>query len=327
MRTVRELGEFGLIDRISRLLPSSPNVIEGIGDDCAILRVHDHLLLVSVDLFIEDIHFRRNLEPEQIGWRAAASSLSDIAAMGGVPYFSLISLACPLDTPVGYIEALYRGMTSALSRHNTVIVGGDTTRSPQGLAIDVMVIGEAPAGRYLLRSNAVAGDLLAVTGPLGLSAAGLHALEHGIEAPALIRAHAEPHPRISEGQWLCANRWVHAMIDVSDGLLQDAGHIARTSGLGLDVHRAQIPVDDSLRAYAESAQIDPLEFALFGGEDYELAFALDPEDVPRFIDEFENQFNSKVAILGEFTGDWEGARIDGQPVSRTGFDHFKAQLP
>ncbi len=324
MQTVGELGEFGLIDRLTKLLPTSALVVEGIGDDCAVLRMHDRLLLVSTDLCLEDIHFRRDtLAPGQIGWKAAAASLSDIAAMGSIPLFSLVSLACPGNVKVSYIEELYRGMSNALSSFGAIIVGGDTTRSEQKIVIDVMIIGEPLGNRFLRRRGAIPGDLLAITGSTGASAAGLHAIQHGHAEPALVHAHATPHPRIAEGQWLCARPAIHAMIDISDGLAQDARHIANASGLGVNIAAARLPLIDPLAQYCAENRLDPLPFMLSGGEDYELAFALSPSDANETMNAFASEFTTPVTIVGEFTDEWTGGRLDGAPSLLTGFDHFK----
>ncbi|MCH8204967.1 MAG: thiamine-phosphate kinase, partial [Candidatus Hydrogenedentes bacterium] len=213
MSTLRDIGEFAFIDRIANLLSASPEVIEGVGDDCAVLRVGDRTLLVTCDLSMENVHFRRGATaPEDIGWKAAAAALSDIAAMGGVPQFMLTSVAAPAQTDADELETIYRGMLDAARHCGAMVVGGDVTRSPGGLLLDVMVIGDAPEGRYTLRSGAKAGDMFAVTGWPGRSAAGLDAIEKNIDAPALIRAQSRPEPRIREGQWLCARDDVHAMI-------------------------------------------------------------------------------------------------------------------
>ena len=167
MTTVRDIGEFGLIERISRMLPTSPSVVMGVGDDCAVLRVCERLMLVSCDLFVENVHFRRDYaKPEEIGWKAAASCLSDIAAMGGQPMFVLVALGCPPDTQTQYVELLYRGISAVVSRFGAVIVGGDTSVSRDSIVLDLTVIGQTIGNRFLSRKGARAGDVLAVTGPL-----------------------------------------------------------------------------------------------------------------------------------------------------------------
>lgn len=327
MRTIQEIGEFGMIERLARVLPSSPGVLEGIGDDCAIVRISDRLLLVSCDLFVEDIHFRRaTAGPLDIGWKAAATAVSDIAAMGGVPLYAVVSLACPSDTGVVYLEQICEGMSAALARSGAVIVGGDTTRSPGPLTIDVTVLGEPSGGRCLKRKGARYGDLVAVTGPLGLSAAGLHALEAGHDAPDLIEAHRRPKPRIAEGLWLSGKSSVHAMIDISDGLVQDLGHIAKANNVGIDLRRAALTPAPPLKVYCGKYGLDPLPFVAAGGEDYELAFTFDAALAEETLASFQREFGWELNVVGELTGQWSGVRIDGEDPPQTGFDHFKTRV-
>lgn len=328
MRQVRDIGEFAMIERIARMLPVSPGVIRGIGDDCAVVRVGDRLVLASCDMFIENVHFRRDTaSPEDIGWKAAAASVSDIAAMGGAPLFALISLACPADTPVNFVESLYRGMSILMSRFGAVIVGGDTTRCDCTLALDVTILGEAVSGRYLNRRGARPGDLLVCTGPLGLSAAGLDALANHRTATELTHAHRLPRPRVPEGQWLCGQASVHAMIDISDGLLQDAGHLARAGRLGLNILPERLSVAPPLAAYCERYELRPADFILHGGEDYELAFAIAPQSCERALEAFRNEFRTEVAVVGEFSADYTGVRVGGEPAQPGGYDHFREDPP
>lgn len=322
MTTVGSTGEFGLIARIARLVPSAPSVIEGIGDDCAILRAGERILLVTCDLSIENVHWRRaDVSPESIGYKAAASALSDIAAMGGSPLFCLVSLACPGDTEVSFVEKLYDGILDAAAQCGAAIVGGDTTRSTEGIVLDIIAIGE-PVERYLTRKGAAPGDALAVTGRLGLAAAGLHALENRAAAPGLVHAHYHPVPRFFEGQWLSACPDVHAMLDISDGLLQDAGHLAQAAGLGINIDPARLPVDAELAAYCAAQGVDPLDFILSGGEDYELAFAVAPERLDEVLAAFRRQFHTEIAVIGSFTEHSREVTVLGATPRAGGFDHF-----
>lgn len=320
MTTLRDIGEFGFIDRIAKFLPRSADVIEGIGDDCAVLKAGKETLLVTVDLSVEDVHFRRGKSsPEDIGWKAVAVSLSDIAAMGGYPRFVLASIAAPPDTEVAYLEALYHGMADAAAFGGAVIVGGDTSRSNQGIVIDTISIGSAHEGRYVLRSGAKPDDVLIVTGYPGRSAAGLHAQEHGIDAPELLRTHQRPTPRLKEGQWLSTFPGVHAMIDVSDGLLQDTGHIGERSGVGIEIDRAYTPVDPLLAGFCAIHGLDARELALTGGEDYELAVAVSPKRLGDLLTAWHVMFDVSLAALGTIT--------EKRPTSegrRGGYDHFAA---
>lgn len=323
MTSIRDLGEFGLIERISSLLPTSPSVVEGIGDDCAALRIGNRILLVSTDYSLEEVHFSRAYSSfEDIGWKAAASSLSDIAAMGGTPLFGLTTLLCPPDTDVQDIERLYQGLSGAMARFGAVIVGGDTVRSERRIGIDVVVIGEVRGNRFLRRRGAAIGDLLAVTGHLGVSSAGLHALQNGHTAPTLTYIHHHPSSRVPEGQWLAENDAVHAMIDVSDGLIQDAGHLAENSQLGINIRPDSLSAYHPLAKYCEEHGLNPFDFMFTGGEDYELLFAMRPEDHQQTLADFHREFKTAVTIIGEFTDEWTGVRIEGEETSLSGWNHF-----
>jgi len=323
--TLRELGEFGLIKRLAAALPANDAGVTGIGDDCAIVRIGGQLLLVSCDASLENIHFSRNLAPpEAIGWKACASAFSDIAAMGGQPRFALVTLACPTDTDLAFLDRLYRGMERAAAYCGAVIVGGDTAKSPSGLLIDVMVIGEPSNERYLLRRGAQAGDALAVTGWPGRAAAGLKALETGIDAADLIEAHLHPIPRIREGQWFAERPEAHAMIDLSDGLAQDAGHLAEAAALGIDLTPDALPLAPALATYQNQLGVNALDMMLAGGEDYELAVALDAGAAPKLCESFVKQFPIPLTVVGRFTTAWTGVRIAGKFPKATGYDHFRA---
>jgi len=326
MSRLDEIGEFDLIDRIAKVTPGSANVIEGIGDDCAVVRVGERVLLLSCDLSVEDVHFRRRYaSAEDIGWKAAASAVSDIAAMGGRPLFLLIALACPRLTAVDFLEGIYKGIQDVAQRFQIAVVGGDSTRLHDHVALDVTVVGEPVSNRWLLRSGAKSGDLLAVTGPLGLSSAGLRALERNDTVPiALANAHLRPLPRIAEGQWLCERPGVHAMMDISDGLLQDAAHIAKRSQVGVDIKRALQTCTSELRSYCDAQGLSCLDFCLAGGEDYELLLAIGPEEVLETYTAFAATFGRDLRTVGVCTDAFTGLRLDGCEPLVKGFDHFRS---
>ncbi|HET8578757.1 MAG TPA: thiamine-phosphate kinase, partial [Methylomirabilota bacterium] len=290
--TLRQLGELGLIRRIrERVGGGGPSVQTGIGDDAAVLNLAPGAaLLATTDLVIEDVHFRRAwASPRDIGWKAMAVNLSDIAAMGGAPRWALVALALPDGTEPAEVDAFYEGMQEAAAPHGVVIVGGDTSASRVGWVINVTVLGEH-TGSPRLRSAAKPGDAVAVTGSLGRAAGGLAVLEMGrqrargagIAAPeweTLTTAHLRPTARIDEGRWLGAAPGVHAMIDCSDGLSTDLGHICRESGVGARVMLDRLPVAAETRAAAAAAGADALRWAVAGGEDYELLLTCDPSVV------------------------------------------------
>jgi thiamine-monophosphate kinase len=325
VRRVRDIGEFALIDALARFVPSSSLVIKGIGDDCAVLRMGDRVMLVSTDMFVEEVHFlRSHAAPEQIGWKAAAAGLSDIAAMGGMPLFGLVSLSAPADEQVSFLESMYQGISAAFAAQGAVLVGGDTTRSPDRLVLDIVAIGEAISGRYCTRAGARPGDLLAVTGYPGQSAAGLHAIQNKMDAPQLVERHYHPNPRVREAQWLVAQGGLHALIDVSDGLVQDTGHLARAAGLGAQIERKKLPVAAALTEFGKKHGLQPHPFILTGGEDYELALALDPVRADNILEGFAGEFEIPLTVVGEFSDKWQEVRVDGEKVPRSGYDHFRA---
>lgn len=325
MTTLRDTGEFGFIDRVRHHLGSRPDVIVGPGDDCAVVRVGDRTLLITCDLSMESVHFRRGIvPPRDIGWKAACAGVSDIAAMGGVPMFMVASVAAPADADADELEQICAGMAEAAEAYGAVVVGGDTTRSANGIVLDVTLVGEAPKGRYKLRNGAKPGDLFAVTGYPGRAAAGLDAQERGFHAPDLIAAHYRPTPRVREGQWLAQQTAVHALIDISDGPVQDGGHIAERSGLGLAFTSSSVAVDPPIADLCVKSGRSIQEYVLFGGEAYELGFAVDPNEAGRVFREFREEFRLPVFALGIFSDRHTGVLVDGRPPSDVGYLHFSS---
>lgn len=323
MTSASDTGEFGLIDRIAKIMPGSPDVIEGIGDDCAVIRLGDRVLLASTDLFVQDVHFRwAYMTGEDVGWKAAQAGLSDIAAMGGRPICLLVSLACPSDTDADTLEAIARGIAAAAGQHEAAVVGGDTTRHPTGVVIDIVALGEAVDGRYITRSGAQPGDVLVCTGPLGGSAAGLHALENSIDAPGLTHRHKQPSAQGSKGLWLARQPGVHAMIDISDGLVQDVGHIAKASNVGIDIVSNDVPMQSGLAAYCETHNLDAQTLALTGGEEYQLAFTVDSSEIEALLQRHKSTFETTLYPVGICTGQPGIVTVDGEEFTSQGFRHF-----
>ncbi len=336
---ISQLGERGLIRRIRNAAGSgAPGVAVGIGDDCAVLVLPDSArLLATTDLLLEDIHFRRRYaEPADVGWKAMAVNLSDIAAMGGTPRFALVALACPDGTEVEAIDAFYEGMRLAAAPHGVVIVGGDTSASPDGWIVNVTLLGEL-AGAPRLRSGARAGDLIAVTGTLGNSAAGLALLEAttsgmfrdtldtGIR-DTVSRAHLRPLARVPEGRWLGASPAVRAMIDLSDGLAADLRHVTSESRVGARVQLDRVPITPAVRSVAAALGRDPIQLAVTGGEDYELLLTVDPAAVPELAAGLQAATGTPLTVVGEVVEAEAGVQCvnaRGEPVSLgEGFEHF-----
>ncbi|HHY32856.1 MAG TPA: thiamine-monophosphate kinase [Firmicutes bacterium] len=380
-------------------------VILGIGDDAAVLQPPRGRLLASIDMLVEGVHFdRRLITPWQLGWKALAVNVSDIAAMGGVPLYALASIGLNESVDDSYVDAVYDGMLAVAERFGVEIVGGDTVKSPHAIVIDVAIIGQADSP--VTRAGARPGDLVAVTGPLGASAAGLawllhclereeghdrrdvggedagrggagvemsdyhhpsqlgaatashppqtrggaarshpSALEGGAEgshpsyvgggpavgahpswAQELVRAHLEPMPRVPEGHALAASGAVTAMMDISDGLANEVNHIAEESGVGVVVYAADVPISEATAAAGRALGRDPLHWALFGGEDYELVFTF-KRDQTEAASRCLASVGGRLYVVGEIVPSERGVKLvtaSGKTtdLSPAGYDHF-----
>jgi thiamine-monophosphate kinase len=316
-----EIGEFGLIARLTGGLELGPGVEVGVGDDAAVLApTPGHRLVVTTDVLVEGLDFTAALsEPEDWGWKAVAANLSDLAAMGAEARWLVLALTVPDPTPVATLERVYAGVGEACRAFGVALVGGDVSGGP-GLSLAVTALGEAE--RPVLRSGARPGDRLGVTGPLGAAAAGLGLLQRGDRAatdllgrfPGLAAAHRRPTPALAMGLAL-ARAGATALIDVSDGLAGDALHLAEASGVGVEVHDATVPLAPGVAEAAGLLGLDPLELALGGGDDFVLAAAL-----PRAAD------LGGVLDCGRFTPD-PGQRVrltaaGRRPLSGLAYDHF-----
>jgi thiamine-monophosphate kinase len=278
------VSELALIERIAARARRRPGLAVGIGDDAAVLE-GDPALVATQDLLVEDVHFRRSSTGfADLGHKALAVNLSDVAAMGADPVAALVGLGLPPEGgPSGEeIDALYAGMEELAERFGLSVAGGDVSAAPV-IVLSVCALGRMAAGvAPLLRSGARDGDLLCVTGALGAAAAGLLLLERpelaaaSDAAPALIAAHRRPEPRVAAGRAL-ASGGAHAMLDCSDGLALDALRMARASGLALTVALERLPLADGVAAVAAAAGVDPDLLAATGGEDYELIAAVPPD--------------------------------------------------
>lgn len=272
-----DIGEFGLIERLAAHVQNvdAGDVIIGIGDDAAVWKAGPEYLIGTTDTMVEGVHFSPATSPwRDTGWKAMASNLSDIAAMGGwPPYVALVTLAAPPDTEVSAADGLYEGLAGCARQYGAAIVGGDVVRAPQ-VSITVALIARAKSDRgrprLLRRDSAQPGDVIAVTGTLGDSAGGLRRLQEGAEpGDPLAGRHLRPEPRMTAGAD-AAVRGITCGTDVSDGLLQDIGHICERSRVGAEINAAAVPLSAALRAaYPE----DALQLACTGGEDYELVLA------------------------------------------------------
>ncbi len=334
---LRDVGEFGFIERIARMVAGAgedPRVTVGIGDDAALLDLGGaELIAVTTDAMLEDRHFRLDwLSPEEVGWRAAAGALSDLAAMGAAPAAVFCSVGLPPDWPVDDADALLRGISRSIEAVGGVLTGGDVIASERVL-IDIMALGQVPRGQQLTRDAARAGQVLAVTGALGGPAAAVVLpIAQGPDAPAdhpAIRARfAHPEPRIAVGRSIAASGFASCAIDISDGLVQDAGHIAERPGLRAVIEAGRVPVAEGCAQVAEALGEDSHRWALSGGEDFELLIALDHTDFEALtaLQPIAEVGLTIVGHLEEGAGamavDAAGDEID---LPTGGWDHFEEE--
>jgi thiamine-monophosphate kinase len=307
----------------------------GIGDDCAVLNpAPGERLLATTDLLLEDVHFRRRYAaPGDIGWKAMAVNLSDIASMGGQPRWALVALACPDTVQPAEVREFFEGALALADEHEVVVVGGDTSSSRGGWIVNVTLLGTT-VRRPLLRSTARPGDLIAVTGALGRSRAGLAVLDGSPGAaspdPAarddVVQAHLRPRPRVREGQWLAEARGVTAMIDLSDGLATDLRHVAEESRVGARVQLDKVPVASSARRIALATGNDATAWATSGGEDYELLLTCERDALAGLARGLRDATGTALTAVGEIVGaDSDVTFVDADGVGiavAPGFEHF-----
>lgn len=274
MTDIRELGEFGLLERLTADIKPGHGVIKGIGDDCAVLESGDgKFSLVTTDMLVSGDHFSMEWHsPWQIGWKSIVVNVSDIASMGGLPDYALVSMALPHGTRVEFMEEVFRGMKDACTAHEVDMIGGDTTHG-NDLVINVAMLGHVEHGSLCLRSDARVGDLICVTGDLGKSWAGLELLRAG--KTGYTDFYLQPRCQLDTGRMLAPH--VNAMIDISDGLASEVNHICRESGVGAEIISKDIPISRMTREAAATLDKDPLQWALSGGEDFELLFTVTRE--------------------------------------------------
>jgi len=332
---VSELGEFGLIELVAGLVgrgltpeTARHGLMVGIGDDAAAWRTSSAIQLATTDTMIQGVHFTLDTATwRELGWKALAVNLSDIAAMGGSPKWALVTVGLPGDTEVDSVVELYRGMLDVASPSGAAIIGGDTVSSPL-VVVSLTVMGEAVGDALLTRSSARPGDEVAVTGTLGAAAAGLAMLKRHLsfdpQTTAFLRAaHLRPQPRLAEGR-LLVEHGVRAAIDISDGLIADLGHICQESRVAACLHADKVPIHPLTRA---AFPTEALELALSGGEDYELLFTTSP----RLMAQVAERLSIPVAVIGEIV-EGEPGKVtlldsEGREMAwgRGGWDHFRAK--
>jgi thiamine-monophosphate kinase len=321
------MNEFKLIELITSDVHSSSEKLRcGIGDDCAVIGGSDCDLIVSTDSFVEGIHFKLlHFTPSSLGKRIFNASVSDIAAMGGLPKFFTLSLCVPEGFGSDRCAELYDGLKREAFDKKTTLIGGDTTKSAE-LVLTMTVIGEAASGRTILRSGARPGDALYVTGTLGDAALGLACLDADSPddfARPFVARYRNPAARIDAGHWLASTDHVSSMIDISDGLLADVEHLADSSGTGYEVALEALPRSEGFEAAAGTLGLGADMLMLTGGDDYELAFTVKEDRVEAFEGLLKGSnlpFGHAVTRIGSMTGDVKRrVALDkaGNPVSVT----------
>lgn len=320
MTSIR-LGAGAEFDRIRALAAALGPTAAALGDDCAVVPEGEGELLVSIDTSVEGVHFRREwLAPDEIGWRAAAAALSDLAAHGAGPVGLLCAVGVPGGTETAHVVALMSGVGKAAASVGALVLGGDLSAASEW-TVTVSVIGRAP--RPVPRTGAEPGDGVWVTGALGSARAALDAWRTGrTPTPGARTAFARPEPRVAAGAWLAAHG-AKAMLDLSDGIGSDAAHLAAASGVRVDVDLELVPVSGDAATAAVAAGTDPALYAAAGGEDYELLVVLPPHFGSPEQVAFERDCGLGLTRVGSVhLGSGLRTRYRGEPVTLEGFDHF-----
>lgn len=339
MSGLDRLGEFGLIELFRDGINSTGArawVERGIGDDCAVLNLAGgQRLLVTCDMLVEGVHFSLpTLSARQLGYKAMAVNLSDVAAMGGEAQAALLGLGLPADCETRFARELRDGLLACAGEFKIDLIGGDTVASPEGIVLSLTVLGQARADEVVLRGGAGEGDRILVAGHLGDSAAGLHLLRSGSfdeqdeNASALLRAHRTPRPQLDLGRLLSSRKLASAMIDVSDGLVQDLGHLAAASGLMAELLADSVPVSPAARWLGARDGVDPLGWALTGGEDYILLFCAEAQAAAEAERAAAGELGIRLTDVGRMVvGDGVRVKRAGvwQEIKRGGHDHFSGR--
>ncbi len=333
------MNEREIIAHFAKLAATGgPGLIQGIGDDCAVVQKDDSSVwLLTMDTLVESVHFDCSWHPpEKLGRKAVSVNVSDIAAMGGKPAFILLSVGLPPDFDPQWFDAFSRGVTSACREYGCFVIGGDTVCSPERLHFTLTVIGEAEARKVVYRTGAQPEDTIWVSGELGLAAAGLALFTTGTggEDPAfekLMEAHLNPQARVEFGYRLADLGCVHAMMDLSDGLATDLAHLCKRSEVGARIIAATLPKGKGISSAAEITGNDPHQWAIGGGEDYELLFTAHPQDSERIL-RLAKECNLDLFQVGTIHSG-RGVTLvrndaTGHPrefsVAYEGYDHFKS---
>jgi len=312
MKDLKQLGEFGFIDKIQKQLKAkSPHVLTGIGDDCAVLSPSGvKQTVVTTDALLEGVHFNLSwTSANDLGNKAIAVNVSDISAMGGKPVAALISLGLPSNISLKYLQDFYKGIDSACKEYGIELCGGDTISSKKHFYINIVLIGETSKQKTFYRSGAESGDLIYVTGTLGDSSLGLKLLQsqrkkwraNKKDTRYLIQRHLKPEARLKESRALAKSAVkITSMIDISDGLIQDLQHICQSSNTGAVIDLEALPQSKSFQRVSSENRLNSKDMAFYGGEDYELLFTIHPQDAKK-MEKFSRTYC--VSLIGEISSE------------------------
>lgn len=327
---ISEFGEEKIIELVKdyATLFHCPQIITGIGDDAAVIDIGDRYQLITTDMLVEDIHFDlRFVDPYSLGWKSLAVNLSDIAAMGGKPLYYLTSVSLPSAIDIKFVKELYAGMRDLAAHYRVNLIGGDTVGSKNKVVISIVVIGEVKKDEIIFRTGAKPGDGVYVSGFLGDSAAGLKILLENLKGELfpdvelyLVEKHLKPLPQIELGRKLAEGKICTGLNDVSDGLVKKTWEMAKASGVSIRIDENAIPISRELKVFAEKFEVSSLDFALHGGEDYELLFTAMPEKETML-----KGIGFHVTRIGEVVDEHEGGKVfnqDGKLLEDEGFKHF-----
>ena len=310
---IKEISEFGLIERITKK-SKKKDVLIGIGDDAAVVKTKKGLEILTTDCLVEGDHFKKDwFTPQQIGMKAIEINVSDVAAMGGIPKYVLVSLCLPEDIDVDFVEDMYKGMWKTCGKYNIEIIGGNMTHSKQ-IIISITLTGEVSRKNLLLRSGAKIGDYIFVSGPIGNGRAGLRVFQENLEDFGQVKKkYLEPRARLDFALKIAP--YVNSMIDISDGLAPEIKHICDESKCGAIIYKEKIPINDDVKSTARALNEDEYNYALFGGEDFELVYTVTKNNLK----------NVQGYIVGEIV---KGNEINLQDrgitkiIKEKGYDHF-----
>ena len=310
---VKDIGEFGLIERITKKLKDK-DVLVGIGDDAAVIKTEKGLQVLTTDCLVEGDHFRREwFTPEQIGMKAIEINVSDIAAMGAIPKYVLVELALPEDLDVEFVEELYKGMWKVCDKYNIEVIGGNMTHC-ENIIISITLTGEVDKNNLCLRRGAKPGDFIFVSGHLGNGRAGLRLFQEDLKGFEQVRkSYLEPKAQLETALKIAT--YANSMIDVSDGLAPEIKHICDESNCGAIIYKDKIPIKDEVRNVARTLNEDEYDYALFGGEDFELVFTVSKEKLDKvnglLVGEIIKNKEIKLSSNGK-----------EKEITESGYDHF-----